>query len=598
MASEEERPLFYGGPDPIALFRMEKMVQQLQVLEARRHSDSAMFREANDLARRTSPTANGEAPDLTANGPNGPINGGPFPRSLERQIWWAQDDLDPRRSIDAECGYPGYIAPEGYKALIDREPIAAVCNELYPEESWSGWPTVYDADRDSVVSEFEQAWADLPMLLDPEPNYYGDERGNTIYEKLLLADKLAGYGRYGAVLLQFDDDTEDLTDPVLPKKGRKLINIRPFPEHLARISMFDMAMTDGDGPNRRTNRRYGLPSRYMVYFSDPQDMSRTGINENYTARQVHWSRIVHVADMWAHPSSSQVFAIERLRPYLNPIMDIRKVRGGSAEMYWKGAFAGHHFGTHPSLGPDVDVDNEGIKDAYQEYWNSTQRLLISSGMTIDNLAPQVVDPTSQLLVQYTALAVKLRCPLRVLMGSEIGQLASGQDSVRWYKRLASRQHEFITPKLLCPFINRLINLGVLPKPVKTGYKIHWPDPSMLSPTEKADVFLKRMQAYQFYVSGGVAQVIPPIELMTKFDGMDQEEAQAVLDGLEEPFAAALQRESRAAMDDSQPEKNGQDKVRVDDSKENPLQQTVGRDSHGPLTGFSGDTQYGVSLPAP
>lgn len=562
----QDRPMFYGGPDPITLNRMEQLVQKLTQVEINRTRD----RETGGEKKYSFMPPYALTKDLVANFggfPSGDIPA-PWSRSNERALWYAQDDLDPRRSIDQECGYPGYVAPEGYKALIDREPIAGVCNDLYPEESWVGWPTVYDSDREQVISSFERAWADLPMMMDVEPNYHGDGRGNVIYDELLLADKLAGYGRYGAILLQFDDDTIDLTQPVLPRPGRKLIGVRPFPEHLARISMFDMDMN---------SRRYGLPTKYMVYFSDPQDMSRTGINENYTARQVHWSRIVHIFDRWHHPSSSKVFAIERLRPLLNPIMDIRKVRGGSAEMYWKGAFGGHHFGTHPSLGPDVDVDRDSITEEYQNWSNTLQRLIVSSGMTIDSLAPQVVDPTTQLMVQYISICVKLRCPMRILMGSERGELSSGDDKVKWNKRLFARQHEFITPRVLVPFINRLINLGVLDKPVKTGYKIHWPDPSMVSPTEKADVFLKRMQAYGFYVSQGVGQVIPPIEVMTKFDGMDQEQAESVLQGLEEPFEAALDRERETAATDSRP------KVKFDDGDQNPLLgPQVGRDTHGGL----------------
>jgi hypothetical protein len=318
------------------------------------------------------------------------------------------------------------------------------------------------------------------------------------------------------------------------------------------------------------------------------DMSRTGINENYTSRQVHWSRCVHLADFWHHPSSSQVFAIERLRPLLNPIMDVRKVRAGSGEMYWKGAFGGHHFGTHPSLGPDVDVDRDSIMDMYQQFSNSIQRILISSGMTITPLAPQVVDPTTQTLVQLNSIAMKLRCPLRVLLGSEIGQLASGQDMTKWNKRLMARQHEHNTPNILMPFLDRLINLGILPKPAPTGYKIHWPDPSVISPMEKADVLLKRSQAYQFYAApNAVSDVIPPLEYMTKFDGMDQEEAEAVLQGQTEAFDKALEREETVKTPAPAPV--------VFDDPTNPLEQSVGRDQHGQMI-FPEDK--GVNVPSP
>lgn len=467
------RPLFYDGLDPISMGKLQSMVTNATTLQ----------RDA--LGRRS--------------------------------------QADTRRNYDDEFGYPKNTwRGEDYRDLIEAEPIAMVANALYPIECWKSSPSVFELEDAETDTEFESAWDNLPNMLSIEPSYYAEEKGSSIWSMLLVADVLSGYSRHGVIFIGLDDGQQDLTQPAVPKKEQQCTFLRPFPGYLARITQYD---TDTN------SRRNGWPTQYAITLSDPTEAQQDQFNEPYTTQYVHWSRIIHIADQWHMPSASAVFAHPRLKELLNPILDVRKIRGSSAEMYYKGAFGGFHFGTHPSLGADVDVDADGLRDMYEQYINGMQRAMFSSGMQLDPLAPQVVDPTPQMLVQIQNIAMAMRCPVRKLIGNETGERSTTDDTKSWNGQLSNRHNRYLTPKLIVPLIDRLINLGVLPTP-KQGYRCQWPDTNSLTDQEQATVFLTRMQAYQAYVVGGIEQIISPMDVMTKFDGMEEEEAQAIADAVE------------------------------------------------------------------
>lgn len=262
---------------------------------------------------------------------------------------------------------------------------------------------------------------------------------------------------YGAIGTEAMYQGVPLGPPEYPSEGvwrgkeRKLMFMRPFDESLVQITQYEANMF---------NPRYGQPIMYRITMNDATEY-RGGIGLSFSTLQVHWTRVLHVADS---RNSSDVFAVPRMRPVLNPILDIRKVRGGSAEMYWKGAFPGLALSTHPQLGGDVPVDAASMASMMENYHNTIQRYLLLVGMSANTLAPTVVDPTGQIKVQTEAICVQLGCPVRIWSGSERGELASSQDDAAWNDRLRHRQNMYLTPNLIVPFIDRLIKTGILPEP--------------------------------------------------------------------------------------------------------------------------------------
>jgi len=446
--------------------------------------------------------------------------------SLRRD--WFRALADPRRDVNDECGWPVQPEPALYQELFDRDPIANRVVSCLPRECWQVQPLVFESEAADEATEFENAWDGLAQALRGR-SWFQDEAASPVWEYLLRADILSGIGQYGVILLGLDDlkKGEDLRKPAT--EARNLRFIRVFPETLAQITKFNQ---DPSSP------RNGQPEEYLVTFNSYTEQSGgNAVGLSSASMPVHWSRVIHVAD---NPRSSEVFGTERMRPVLNRLLDIRKVLGASAEGYWKSAFTGLSFETHPQLGGDVSVDREGLRDMYEQFQNGLQRALFLSGMTAKTLAPTVIDPTSHITAQIESICVQLGIPVRIFKGSERGELASSQDDDAWNDRLKQRQASYLTPRIIVPFVDRLIQLGVLPTP--QGYSVQWPDLTSTSADQRAGTFQKRMAGLAAYISGHVDTVLAPMDLLTRELGYSEEEAAAILD------ASA----SRAADEEEQP----------------------------------------------
>lgn len=419
---------------------------------------------------------------------------------------------DPRRDVYDEAGYPQPITKENYRDMYDRESIAARVVEILPKESWKVQPRVFETEDPEDVTQFEQDWADLAKQLRGE-SWYQDEEGNPIWEFLLRTDISSGIGHFGLLLFGLSDGKE-LREPVEPNKGMELTFIQTFSEDLVEISRYDQ---DVKSP------RFGQPTSYKITFNHPEQDVVSGVGQPQTSMDVHWTRVLHVAEKLI---DSEFIAIPRMKQAYNRLYDLVKLYGGSAEMYWRGALPPTSWETHPQLGGDV-VLPESLKDEIEQLRNGLQRDLVTTGLTANSLAPQVVDPTPQIDAAITAICILEGIPKRVFMGSERGELASGQDSDTWNTRLRSRQTNYLTPRVIVTFVDRLIMYGVLTEP--EGYSVVWPDLETASDAEQADVAVKRTDAMSKYVSAGVQTLMEPVDFFHRVLGFTEEEAIAIVE---------------------------------------------------------------------
>jgi hypothetical protein len=235
------------------------------------------------------------------------------------------------------------------------------------------------------------------------------------------------------------------------RRKLNLLFLRPFDESLVQVVRYEWNIN---------NPRFGMPVMYRITLNDPREL-HSGVGLPMATVFVHWSRVIHVAD---NLGSSEIFGAPRMRSVLNNLLDLQKVYGASAEGYWQAALAGIVLETHPQLGGDVTIDSADVRDQLENYVNSLQRYLALTGMSAHTLAPTVGDPLNQVAVQIEAICIKLGIPVRIFKGSERGELASSQDDAAWNDRLKLRQNIYITPRIIVPFIDRLITIGVLPEP--------------------------------------------------------------------------------------------------------------------------------------
>lgn len=400
--------------------------------------------------------------------------------------------LDPRHDIDQECGYPSYVMPWTYRELYEREGVAKRVVEIWPDECWALPPEVFESAEDEEYTEFEQKWNELSKKF-------------RFWHMLHRADILSGLGRFGLILLGLDDGNQ-LDQPVrgINNFGQvregldyNLLFLRVFDETVVSVAQWETNLN---------NPRFGQPVLYNLIFRDMDVIGTVGATTaaSQVTRRVHWTRVIHLAD---NRQMSEIQGLPRLRPVLNRVQDLRKTLGGSAEMFYKGGFPGIAFEMAPGMGEIPDTDKATLRQEFTAYQNGLQRYIALSGMTAKSLTVQVADPEKHYNIQIEYICLTLGVPKRIFLGTEEARLASSQDAKTWLRRVARRQEEYVTTLVIMPFVERLMDLGILPKVEQ--YEVWWPDLHTTTDTEKATIALTKTQAMQTYVAGGCDVLIEP-----------------------------------------------------------------------------------------
>lgn len=420
-----------------------------------------------------------------------------------------------KRDINKECEYPETITREMYRTMYDREGIGTRVVDVWPSESWKMMPDIVDIDDPGTETAFEQAWAGMAVKL----CHYMER-----------IDEMSGIGHYGVLLLGFDDaHGGDLSQPVEglegtnpdedlptrpPTKEHKLLFIRAFDESLVDITQIEMDLT---------SPRYGQPKMYSITFSDPNQSVTAPHDSN--KRDVHWSRVIHVAD---NPKSSEWCGQPRQQNVYNRLLDLRKTYGGTAEAMWKMGFPGISFESLPGW-EDAEFDEAATKDQVERYMSSLQNYLTTRGMTAKPINTPVHADHSEAVIDGSIknIAITKKTPWRIFAGSEQGHLAATTDNQSWNGRVLSRNERYLAPRLVRRLINRLIWLGILPPPENNEYEVQFPDLNQPTDKDAADRAETLTRAMAKYMDSGVDNLIPPVEFLTLILGLSLTEAKAI-----------------------------------------------------------------------
>ncbi len=354
---------------------------------------------------------------------------------------------------------------------------------------------------------YKATWNKLVKLPDPTPRYpqYNVDPLNPV----------TGYDEAGNALL-IEDDTQDQADEEL-----QVIYLRAFPESQAMVTRWE---TNPSSPRVRQ------PVAYLVTMDDSSQLEAFGLSSGATL-EVHWSRVIHLADTYHQASSGRTTAPPRLKPVLNDVLSAQKIAAADGEGCWRSGLPGLAFETHPNMGTNVRIDRAAAKDNMENFQESMTKTLLGIGGAYKTLTPTMTDFTPHQAMQIERICIKLGIPVRVFKGSERGELASSQDDSAWNDRLRHRQNTFITPKIIVPFVDRLIACGVLPEPAE-GYKVYWESVDSQTPLDKANVANIVATAMATYLAGGIDTMVAPFDFLTRVLNYEEDEAQAILDSAE------------------------------------------------------------------
>ncbi len=454
------------------------------------------------MAKKTTHTKNEEVKMMVAQ---------QIHNSLLRRYDLIQTMLSPGRDVDTECHYPTSITAQNYRTMYDRFGVASRVVEILPEECWAQEPSIYEVE-DAKKTPFEEEWGKLQEQFQ-------------IFHYMNRIDILSGIGQYGLVLFGIGDG-KDLDKPVegIDAKTGLMTKEMKFP--LLFLRTYDESVISIDKKEENTSSpRYGFPTMYTVQFEDVRSGTKSNMQQ-----KVHWTRVLHIAD---NRTSSEIYGTPRQQRVYNTLLDLRKVLGGSGEMFWKGGFPGMAFemkGDNATL-QITDDDKTSMKDNIKDYFAGLDRSLLLENVEVKPIAPQVADPTGHIEMQTKAIAISMGIPYRIFQGSEEAKQASTQDKRVWNERIMKRQRSYLTPMLVRPFIDRLIAYGVLPEPKQ--YIVEWPDREALTDKDIAEVAVKEVQAIKEYVQGEVYRVLPEKYFWTSFMKRTAEEAETFEKGVED-----------------------------------------------------------------
>ncbi len=363
-----------------------------------------------------------------------------------------------RRNVAKSLGYKPFLDVADYRSRFARNEVANRVVKALPKATWKGGAEIIEDVDPNTETPFEAAWNDLAERL-------------KIWSKFLQADVLSGIGHYAILLIGAPGN---LDSPLETATSEDIAYLQAFCEDDALISEYEIDIT---------SPRFGLPKFYMVNRTNMS--SPTSINSAVVGRRVHWSRILHMADGLL---DDNVFGEPRLKCIWNRLDDLEKVAGGGAEAFWRRADAGTQF----DLDPTLDVDEpakQAMKDQIEGYEHDLQRLLTTRGVTIKQLGSDVADFSNSVNSIISLISAGTGIPQRVLMGSEQAKLASQMDRSNWDERVEDRRKDYAAPHVVRPFIDRMIELGVLPKPVD-GYDVIWTLVRVLDDGQRAEIAAK------------------------------------------------------------------------------------------------------------
>lgn len=408
------------------------------------------------------------------------------------------------RDLYEALGYPRTILYDDYLAQYTRQDIAKAIIDRPVKATWQGTLGVYEM-KEKDETEFEKAWADLSEKLG-------------LKTRFSRVDRLAGLGTYGVLLLGLNDvaNKENFENPVQKGKKYKLEYVKPFSSKNASITTWE---TNPKDP------RYGMPLIYSVMVTEAPTAS------SFTVK-VHHSRIIHIVD---DPLESEIEGAPRLEVVYNRLMDLEKIVGGDAEMYWRGARPGYSGKVDENfqMTPDMKVD---LLNQINEYEHNLRRILINEGIDYKALEQQIADPIPHINAQIQMISAITNIPKRILTGSERGELASTQDQDEWSTYVKIRRDEHAEPHIVRPFVNRCIDLGILPPPKSGKYRLGWSDLFSMSEKARVEIGRNRSAALKDYLANPGTELVFPHKAFREFCmGLDEDQADQVEVQVESEF---------------------------------------------------------------
>lgn len=402
--------------------------------------------------------------------------------SANEMAWLQQQSLGARMMLFGRYGLQydgrrdlkdalGYLKNLDFNTIWEYSirGLGARIVEVFPKDTWGQVPEVRENDDPENVTPFEQDWEALVKQHDVWGYFYD-------------LDVLAQVGEYG-VLLYGIDGVQDYAVPIEQQTNAQgpesLLYLRTYRQNRAQIKEYVADRFSAD---------YAMPSLYELETRQQSPDGSTFTEKFF----VHPSHLLHFAD---NTRENRVLGIPILWRVVDALFDLQKTMGGISEMTWRDAKRRivQELKDGATL-PDPVKTEQNIA----AFAHDMKDWLITGGSEIKSLDGTIPNIEGNLQRLMQLIAGILDYPMRRLFGSEQGQLATDQDNRIASQKILQRYHRIIEPRIIRPFIDKMIAIGVLSAP-QDDYEIVLPDLLALTKAEQADVDRKYVQNLREYV---------------------------------------------------------------------------------------------------
>lgn len=404
---------------------------------------------------------------------------------------------DDDRDLYEALGRDQTLTYAQFAALYERQGFAKAVIDRPVEATWKDGFEIIEND-DKNTTPLEQAWIDLEDRL-------------KLTSRFIRVDKLSSLGQYGVLFLGIDDaqSRADQQKPVDTGRENRLLYVKPLGEDGAKIDTWQQDSA---------HARFGMPVTYDISISSPASAE----SESFP---VHYTRIIHITDELLE---SEIVGVPQLQAIYNRLKDLELLLGGSAEMFWRGARPGYQGKVNEEYQLTDDVKDD-LQDQLDEYEHRLRRFLLNEGVEWEALAPQVADPSNHVKVQLQAIAAEKGFPLRMLTGSERGEMASTEDKTTWLEKIDSRRQNHARPHIIRPFVDRCVAYQIMPEPAEK-YQVRFPDLWAPSEKEKVEIGKIRSETVKNITSTpGARDMIPDEILYQHLLGFDENQMTLALE---------------------------------------------------------------------
>lgn len=371
---------------------------------------------------------------------------------------------DGERDLYEVFGYPDKVSIKKFRHAYKRGGIAQRIVEAYPKSCWADLPRINNEEDAQERNAWEMSADALLEELD-------------FWKHVKRLDMMTQLGRYALLYIGFSDvtDKQVLNKPV--PSGVKPKFLKVLAEDVASVDKLE---------KDPTKKRFGMPLTYNVNM------------ENETQQSVHHTRVIHVAE---RKLDDDIYGTPVLESIWNYLIDLQKVIGSSAEIFWLNGRGGL------SLEADADTeikDPEKLKNEVDKFQHNLTRVIKTQGVDVKPIVSNVPSPKDNVETLFQAIAATTGIPTRILSGSERGELASSQDEKNWNDRVDERRKDFCESDILNPFVRKMIEVGALED---DGFQWEWSELDNVSAKDQSEIAKNKAAALAGYANSPEADSI-------------------------------------------------------------------------------------------